>query len=118
MNIFTNTNPQVLTPGLHFYTRFFDVFQSPDELLANNFTEKEIYQIRSDPVYFKFSNQDFGDVPFFKRKSLKDTLNEEEEFGKEKVIKQELKDSLKKTKKKIAGYLDYYTYVMSKKDVI
>ena len=85
------------------------MFQSPDELLANNFTEKEIYQIRSDPVYFKFSNQDFGDVPFFKRKSLKDTLNEEEEFG---------KDSLKKTKKKIAGYLDYYTYVMSQKDLI
>ena len=118
VNRFTNTNPQVLQPGLHFYTRFFDVFQSPDELLANNFTEKEIYQIRSDPVYFKFSNKDFGDVPFFKRKSLKDTLNEEEEFGKEKVIKQVLKDSLKKSKKKIAGYLDYYTYVMSQKDLI
>ena len=63
-------------------------------------------------MYFKFSNKDFGDVPFFKRKSLKDTLNEEEEFGKEKVNKQVLKDSLKKSKKKIAGYLDYYTYVM------
>ena len=84
VNIFINTNPQVLQPGLHFYTRFFDVFQSPDELLANIFTENEIYQIRSDPVYFKFSNKDFGNVPFFKRKSLKDTLNEEEEFGKEK----------------------------------
>ena len=69
-------------------------------------------------MYFKFSNKDFGDVPFFKRKSLKDTLNEEEEFGKEKVIKQVLKDSLKKSKKKIAGYLDYYTYVMSQKDLI
>ena len=68
VNIFTNTNPQVLQPGLHFYTRFFDVFQSPDELLANNFTEKEIYQIRSDPVYFKFSNKDFGDVLFLKEK--------------------------------------------------
>ena len=69
-------------------------------------------------MYFKFSNKDFGDVPFFKRKSLKDTLNEEEEFGKEKVIKQVLKDSLKKSKKKIAGYLDYYTYVMSQKYLI
>ena len=69
-------------------------------------------------MYFKFSNKDFGDVPFFKRKSLKDTLNEEEEFGKEKVIKQVLKDSLKKSKNKIAGYLDYYTYVMSQKDLI
>lgn len=29
-----------------------------------------------------------------------------------------LKDSLKKSKKKIAGYLDYYTYVMSQKDLI
>jgi hypothetical protein len=33
-------------------------------------------------------------------------------------VKQELRDSLKKTKKKIAGYLDYYTYVMSQKDLI
>ena len=40
------------------------------------------------------------------------------EFGKEKVNKQVLKDSLKKSKKKIAGYLDYYTYVMSQKDLI
>ena len=69
-------------------------------------------------MYFKFSNKDFGDVPFFKRKSLKDTLNEEEEFGKEKVIKQVLKDSLKKSKEKIAGYLDCYAYVMSQKDLI
>ena len=49
----------MLQPGLHFYTRFFDVFQSPDELLANNFTEKEIYEIKSDPFYFKFSGKDF-----------------------------------------------------------
>ena len=40
------------------------------------------------------------------------------EFGKEKVNKQVLKDSLKKSKKKTAGYLDYYTYVMSQKDLI
>ena len=108
----------MLQPGLHFYTRFFDVFQSPEELLANNFTEKEIYEIKSDPFYFKFSGKDFGGVPFFKKKSLTDTLNEEEEFGKEQVIKKELQNSLQKTKKKIERYLDYYTYVMSQKDII
>ena len=118
VNIFTNTNPQVLQPGLHFYSRFFDVFQSPDELLANNFTEEEIYAIMSDPFYFKFSSKDFGNVTFFKKKSLTDTLNDEEQFGKKKVIQHELNESLKKTKKKIERYLDYYTYVMSQKDII
>lgn len=118
VNIFTNVNPQVLQPGLHFYSRYFDYFQSPDELLAKHFTEKEIIAIKSDPFYFKFTGSDYGGVGFFKKKSLTDVLNEEEKVGIKKVIKMELKDSLKKTKKKIDKYLDYYTYVMSQKDFI
>ena len=118
VNIFTNTNPQVLQPGLHFYTRYFDFFQSPDELLVKHFTEEEIFAIKTDPFYFKFNTTDFCGVSFFKKKTLTDTLNEEEKFGVKQVVKQELRDSLKKTKKKIAGYLDYYTYVMSQKDLI
>ena len=83
-----------------------------------HFTEEEIFAIKTDPFYFKFNTSDFCGVSFFKKKTLTDTLNEEEKFGVKQVVKQELRDSLKKTKKKIAGYLDYYTYVMSQKDLI
>ena len=34
------------------------------------------------------------------------------------MIKHDLKESLKKTHKKIEGYLDYYIYVKSQKDFI
>lgn len=107
--------PHILEPGLHFYSRYFDHFKSPDEILKANFTEKEIALIMSDPYYFKFSSG-FNSVEFFKKKTLTELLNEEEEIGAKKTINHNLAKSLNQTKKKIENYLDYYTYVMSQKD--
>lgn len=107
--------PHILEPGLHFYSRYFDYFQSPDEILKANFTEKEITLIMSDPFYFKFSSE-FNSVEFFKKKTLTELLNDEEAIGTKKTINHNLVKSLNQTKKKIGNYLDYYTYVMSQKD--
>ena len=117
INIFTSVNPCVLNSEDKFYTRYFDYVLSPDELLSKNFTQKEIYEIKNDPFYFQFGSH-YNNVDFFKKKSLTDTLNEEEKIGRKEMIKHDLKESLKKTHKKIDGYLDYYTYVMSQKDFI
>ncbi len=117
INIFTSVNPCVLNAEDKFYTRYFDCVLSPDELLAKNFTQKEIYEIKNDPFYFQFGSH-YNNVDFFKKKTLTDTLNEEEKIGRKEMIKHDLKESLKKTHKKIDGYLDYYTYVMSQKDFI
>ncbi len=117
INIFTSVNPCVLNAEDKFYTRYFDCVLSPDELLAKNFTQKEIYEIKNDPFYFQFGSH-YNNVAFFKKKTLTDTLNEEEKIGRKEMIKHDLKESLKKTHKKIDGYLDYYTYVMSQKDFI
>jgi hypothetical protein len=117
VNIFTNNFPSVLLCNDIFYTRYFDYFLSIDELLKNNFTEEEIFQIKSDPFYFKFDNK-YNNVDFFKKKSLTEQLNEEEKIGYKKIVKHDLKESLKNTSKKIRKYLDYYTYVMSQKDFI
>lgn len=117
INIFTSVNPQVLNRENKFYTRYFDYVLSPDELLSKYFTNREIIEIKNDPFYFQFGHK-YHNVDFFKKKSLTDTLNEEEKIGREEIIKHDLKKSLKKTTKKIESYLDYYTYVMSKKDFI
>lgn len=117
VNIFTNNFPTVLLFNEKFYTRYFDYFLSIDELLKKNFTDEEIFQIKSDPFYFKFDNK-YNNVEFFKKKSLTEQLNEEEQIGIKKIVKHDLKESLKITNKKIRKYLDYYTYVMSQKDFI
>ena len=117
INIFTSVNPCVLNSEDKFYTRYFDYVLSPDELLSKNFTQKEIYEIKNDPFYFQFGSH-YNNVEFFKKKTLTDTLNEEAKIGRKEMIKHDLKESLKKTHKKIDGYLDYYTYVMSQKDFI
>ena len=117
VNIFTNNFPTVLLFNEKFYTRYFDYFLSIDELLKKNFTEEEIFQIKSDPFYFKFDNK-YNNVEFFKKKSLTEQLNEEEQIGIKKIVKHDLKESLKQTNKKMRKYLDYYTYVMSQKDFI
>ena len=54
----------------------------------------------------------------FLKKTLTDILNEKAKIERKEMIKHDLKESLKKTHKKIEGYLDYYTYVMSQKDFI
>jgi len=117
VNIFTNNFPTVLLCNEKFYTRYFDYFLSIDELLKRNFTEEEIFQIKSDPFYFKFDNK-YNNVEFFKKKSLTEQLNEEEKIGIKKIVKHDLRESLKSTNKKMRKYLDYYTYVMSQKDFI
>ena len=117
VGIFTNNYPQILNQGNKFYSRYFDHFISPDELLYKNFTKEEIFQIKADPIYFNLGGN-FNNVDFFKKKSLKEILNEEEKIGPEKLIDVALKDSLKHTKKRIQKYMDYYSSVMSKQGII
>ena len=117
VGIFTNKFPSILNQGNKFYTRYFDYFISPDELLNQNFTKKEIFQIKADPIYFNFGGN-FSNVNFFKKRTLKETLNEEEKIGPTKLLYVTMKKSLKQTKKRIQKYLNYYTSVMSRQGLI
>ena len=117
VGIFTNKYPTILNQNNKFYSRYFDYFISPDELLFKNFTKEEIFQIKSDPVYFNLGGN-FNNVDFFKKKTLKETLNEEEKIEPTKLIDITMKDSLKHTKKRIQKYMDYYTSVMSRKGLL
>ena len=117
IGIFTNKFPSILNSGNKFYSRYFDNFISPDELLNKNFNKEEIFQIKSDPIYFNFGGN-FQNVSFFKKNSLKQTLNEEEKIGQNNIIDFKLKKSLNQTKKKIGKYLNYYTSVMSRQGFI
>ena len=117
VGIFTNKFPSILNQGNKFYTRYFDYFISPDELLNKNFTKEEIFQIKADPIYFNFGGN-FSNVNFFKKRTLKETLNEEEKIGPTKLLDVTMKKSLKQTKKRIQKYLDYYTSVMSRQGFI
>ena len=117
VGIFTNKFPQILNQGNKFYSRYFDHFISPDELLYKNFTKEEIYQIKADPIYFNLGGN-FNNVNFFRKRSLKETLNEEEKVGPNKLIDVTMKISLKQTKKRIQKYMDYYSSIMSKQGII
>ena len=117
VGIFTNKFPSILNQGNKFYTRYFDYFISPDELLNQNFTKEEIFQIKADPIYFNFGGN-FSNVNFFKKRTLKETLNEEEKIGPTKLLDITMKKSLKQTKKRIQKYLDYYTSVMSRQGLL
>ena len=117
VGIFTNKYPSILNNGNKFYTRYFDYFISPDELLNKNFNKNEIFQIKTDPNYFNFG-KNYNNVSFFKKKTLKEILNEEEKIGANKIMDISLKKSLKQTKKRIGEYLNYYTSVMSRQGFI
>ena len=117
VGIFTNKFPQILNQGNKGYSRYFDYFISPDELLNQNFTKEEIFQIKADPIYFNLGG-DFSNVKFFKRKSLKEMLNEEEKISPHTLNKIAMKKSLKQTKNRIQKYMDYYTSIMSKQGII
>ena len=83
----------------------------------NIFNKNEILLIKSDPVFFNFGPS-FQNVKFFKRKTLKETLDEEEKIGQSKIIDVTMKKSLNQTKKKIGSYLNYYTSIISKQGFI
>ena len=117
VGIFTNKYPSILNGGDKFYSRYFDYFTSPDEILFKHFTKKEIFQIKTDPGYFNIGGN-FKGVNFFKKKNLKDILNEEEKIGINNIMEADLKKSLSQTKRKIRSYLNYYTSVMSRKGFI
>ena len=55
---------------------------------------------------------------FLKKKTLKEILDEEDKIGTNKVMDVSLKKSLRQTKKRIDGYLNYYTSVMSRQGFI
>ena len=117
VGIFTNKFPSILNQGNKFYTRYFDYFISPDELLNKNFTKEEIFQIKADPIYFNFGGN-FSNVNLFKKRTLKETSNEEEKIGPTKLLDVTMKKSLKQTKKRIQKYLNYYTSVMARQGLI
>ena len=117
VGIFTNKYPSILNFGDKFYSRYFDYFTSPDEILSKNFTKKEIFQIKTDPGFYNIGGN-FNGVNFFKKKNLKDILNEEEKIGINNIMEVDLKKSLSQTKRKIRSYLNYYTSVMSRKGFI
>ena len=117
VGIFTNKFPQILNQGNKCYSRYFDYFISPDELLNQNFTKEEIFQIKADPIYFNLGG-DFSNVKFFKRKSLKEMLKKKKKISPHKLNEIAMKKSLKQTKKRIQKYMDYYTSVMSKQGII
>ena len=117
VGIFTNRYPSILNVGDKFYSRYFDYFTSPDEILSKNFTKQEIFQIKTDPGYYNIGGN-FNGVNFFKKKKLKDILNEEEKIGINNIMEVDLKKSLDKTKRKIKSYLNYYTSVMSRRGFI
>jgi len=83
----------------------------------NIFNKNEILLIKSDPVFFNFGPS-FQNVKFFKKKTLKETLNEEEKIGHNKILDVILKKSVNQTKKKIGGYLNYYSSIISKQGFI
>ena len=117
VGIFTNKYPDLLNNGNKFYTRYFDNFISPDELLNRYFDKNEIFLIKSDPVFFNFG-PNFQNVKFFKKKTLKETLDEEEKIGQNKILDVTMKKSLNQTKKKIGSYLNYYSSIISKQGFI
>ena len=117
VGIFTNRYPSILNIGDKFYARYFDYFMSPDEILAKNFTKEEIFQIKTEPEYYNIGGT-FDRVNLFRKKQLKDTLNEEEKIGIQNIMEIDLQKSLLKSKNRIRGYLNYYTSVMSRRGFI
>lgn len=117
VGIFTNKYPSILNNGDKFYSRYFDYFMSPDEILAKNFNSKEIYQIKTDPGFYNIGGS-FTGVNFFKRKKLRDTLNEEEKIGIKNIMEADMIKSLRKSRRKIKSYLNYYTSIMSRRGFI
>ena len=117
VGIFTNKYPIVLNGTDKFYSRYFDYFMSPDEILATHFNRDEIFLIKTEPAYYNIGGN-FNGIDFFKKKNLRDILDEEEKIGIHNVMELDMKRSLRKSKKKIRGYLNYYTSVMSRRGFI
>lgn len=117
VGIFTNKYPNLLSDGDKFYSRYFDYFMSPDEMLANNFTKKEIFQIKTEPSYYNIGGS-FNGIYFFRKKKLRDILNEEEKVGINNIMEVDMKKSLRKSRRKIKSYLNYYTSVMSRRGFV
>ena len=117
VGIFTNKYPSILNNGEKFYSRYFDYFMSLDEILAKNFNSKEIYQIKTDPGFYNIGGS-FTGVNFFKRKKLRDTLNQEEKIGIDNIMEADMIKSLKNSRRKIRSYLNYYTSIMSRRGFI
>ena len=117
VGIFTNKYPSILNHTDKFYTRYFDYFISPDELLIKNFNKDEIFLIKTEPGYYNFG-ESFNNVYFFKKKKLRDILNEEEKIGINNIMEFDMQKSLQQSRKKIKSYLNYYTSVMSRRGFI
>lgn len=58
--------------------RFEDLFITQEELIYNNFTNKEIEILKHQPDYSKIKNKHLKDVNFFNNRSLLELLTEEE----------------------------------------
>lgn len=60
-------------------SRYEDHFQTPEECIYSNFTEKEIQMIVNDPQFFNLINTPFSKLHLFQTKTLSTLLTLEEE---------------------------------------
>ena len=60
-------------------SRYEDHFQTPEECIYSNFTEKEIQMILNDPQFFHLINTPFSKLNLFQTKTLSTLLTLEEE---------------------------------------
>jgi hypothetical protein len=64
-----------------------DHLLTPDELIFQNFKEKEIKIIASDPFFFNLNDKLFQSVTFFKHKNLIDLIKEEDTQNKPSMMR-------------------------------
>jgi hypothetical protein len=72
-----------------------DKVVTPDEFIYKNFNSDEIDIIRSDPRFFNIDKNEFKYVDIFKKKSLVDILNEEDEEHSHQNYIKNMKKSIK-----------------------
>lgn len=92
VNIYTNNKPELINNNKIYFSGFEDKFTTPGELIAENFSEKEVEIIRCEKKFFHLDDGKFSEVGILKSRSLAQKIEEEE--------KQQLELELKKNKPK------------------
>lgn len=75
--------------------RYEDFYQSPEEIILNNFTKEEIKLIKQSPKYFSLDKPPFKGSRLNLISTLKDIINEEERIEQEKNKSKSCHSSLK-----------------------
>lgn len=80
-NIFTNDNPNLIKREIN-NPRFEDFYVTPDELITQNFSKREISNIIANPAYFKINKTPIKSSKILGHLDLKDTIEKEERENK------------------------------------